>query len=303
MNKVVDELKKDNEYDIIVVENTYQIGMLLKKHNIKNTFLHLHNDYLNNTVKLSKKIFDSYNRILTVSEFIKNRVETISNENKITTLYNGVDIIKFNKSLYTDEIDYLRQSYGIKKGDIVIVFSGRLVPEKGIKELLEAFVEMKFNESVKLMIIGSSIFKGSKKTSFIKSLENIAYKKKEQIIFTGYVPHDDMPKLYSIADIGVIPSMWEEPFGLTLVEQMAMELPVITSDSGAITEIVNNDCGILVKRDENFVNNLKNSIEYLIENEQIRKKMGYASRERSKAFSEKLYCEKFYNILREYKYS
>lgn len=301
MNEVVKDLKKNNNYDIVVVENTYQIGMLLKRNNINNIFLHLHNDYLNNQVKHSKKIFDSYSQILTISEFIKKRVETIGYDDKIVTLYNGIDTDKFNKDLYKQERRILRKKYGIDEKDIVIVFSGRLIQEKGIKELLQAFVNLKLDKSLKLMIIGSSVFEGSKKTPFVKQLEELANAKKDNIIFTGYVPNNEIASLYSVADIGVVPSIWEEPFGLTLVEQMSMSLPIIASDSGAIKEIINNDCGIIVKRDGNFVENLSNSISLLAENENIRRSMGESARKRAKDFNQKIYCENFYNIVKQYK--
>lgn len=297
MNKVIKELINDDTYDAIVVENIYQIGILLKKYNMKNVFLHLHNDYLNNNSKLCKQIFNSYDSILAVSKFINKQVKTISDEDKVITLYNGVDTTKFDKKLYTDDRENIRGLYGIEEKDKVIVFSGRLIAEKGIKELLEAFIMLKSDESIKLMIIGSSVFEGAKKTPFVKKLEKIAEKKKNQIIFTGYIPNKDMPKLYSIADIGVVPSIWEEPFGLTLVEQMAVGLPIIASDSGAMKEIVTDECAISIKRDENFTINLCNSINFLLENDRARKTMGQASRKRAKMFTEKIYCENFFDIV------
>lgn len=106
-----------------------------------------------------------------------------------------------------------------------------------------------------------------------------------------------MPEVYSIADIGVIPSIWEEPFALTVIEQMAMQTPVIISDSGGMIELVDDKSAYIVKRGDSFIKQLKESIVRLIEEKDIRKSMGENARLKAKEFSKKKYSIDFNSLL------
>lgn len=302
IRKVIKEIGYEDEIDLVIVENICEFGLILNKITEKPLILHLHNDYLYKGSRLAQKICNSYKSIITVSDFISRRVSTIEGNinTDIITVYNGIDNLKFNNSLYANERIEIRRKYGINENDRVIIFSGRLIKEKGIEELLEAFTRMPYDESIKLVIVGSSVFEGAKKTKFVKRLEKIALKRKEQIIFTGYIRYEEMPKIYSIADIGVIPSTWDEPFGLTLIEQMSTGLPVIVSDSGAMTEIVNYSCGIIVNRDNEFIDELKRSMIYLLKEEQVRKEMGINAKLRAEEFSQYKYCKNFFEAIKKY---
>ena len=73
-----------------------------------------------------------------------------------------------------------------------------------------------------------------------------------------------IPLAYNSANIAVVPSIWDEPAGRVVLEAEAAGLPLIVSDAGGIAEYTNDECAITVKRGENFVQDLKNSILYLI---------------------------------------
>ena len=90
---------------------------------------------------------------------------------------------------------------------------------------------------IKLLIAGSSFYGMNVKSSFEEEIINIAKTINNNIIFTGFVPYEEMPKVYNVADIAVLPSMWEEPAGLTIIESMACGIPVITTVSGRNTRI------------------------------------------------------------------
>ena len=85
-----------------------------------------------------------------------------------------------------------------------------------------------------------------------------------------------------LADIAVLPSMWNEPFGLTIVEAMAVGLPLITTRSGGIPEICEGVATIVERN--NVVNNLANAILDLYQDSKKRKLMAAASLERAKLF-------------------
>ena len=148
---------------------------------------------------------------------------------------------------------------------------------------------------VVLLVIGASFFKESEENAFVKHLKQISESVKERIIFSGYVEYADMPSYYSMGDIGCVPSLWEEPFGLTAVEQMAMELPVITTDGGAIPEIIDDTCGYIFKRDNCLSENIADAIIDLCVHKEKRKIMGEAGRKKAEeSFSQQIFCENWF---------
>ena len=76
---------------------------------------------------------------------------------------------------------------------------------------------------------------------------------RDKVIFTGYIPHEELPKYYALADLVVLPSTCEEAAGLTVIEAMMMQRPVITTTMGGIPEYTNPECAVLLENDEYFV--------------------------------------------------
>jgi len=295
ISKVKRQIKNFNEYDAVIIENAPEFGLLLRKLVRGRLILHLHNDYLNEKTKLANKIFDCYDEIYTLSDFVGNRVREISDSNKIQTLHNGIDLEKFNKSLY--DTSTIREQYGIEKDDIVIMYSGRLVPEKGVKELLQAFVDLPRKQKIKMVIVGSTKYGRTVFDEYLSSLKKISESYNNQVIFTGYIPYEEMPKLYSIADIGVIPSLCNDGFNLTVVEFMANSVPVIVSDKGAMNELITSECGIVVSSKVDFSKEINMAIELLLSDKEQYKLMKQKALQQSKIFSKKNYCERFNNLL------
>ena len=95
--------------------------------------------------------------------------------------------------------------------------------------------------------------------------------------------------------------MWDEPFGLTIVEAMAAGLPLVTTRSGGIPEICEG-VATIVDRD-NIVNNLANAIYDLYQDYQKRKQMSEASLLRAKLFDKESYSENFFATLEDLKYN
>ena len=146
------------------------------------------------------------------------------------------------------------------------------------------------------MILGSSFFNDSTgEDVFINNLKNKAEAIKDRIVFTGFIPYRQVPAYLHIADIAVLPSMWEEPFGLTIVEAMAAGLPLITTRSGGIPEICEGVATIVERT--NIVNNLTYTILDLYENFDKRRQMADASLERAKLFDKESYSENFFAAL------
>lgn len=284
---------KERDYDCILLENSPGHAYKLSQRGYKNIILHLHNDLLNSKTRYHDAIFNGLTGILTVSDYVKERVSTILPSEKIQTVYNGIDLNSFSPKMITS---VHRKDVGFSEDDFVMVYSGRINKEKGIAEIIDSMLHFKDNPQIKLLVLGSSFFENANsEDTFVRSLKDKAKEIESRIVFTGFVPYNDVPDYLRLADIAVLPSMWEEPFGLTIVEAMAVGLPLITTRSGGIPEICEGVATILEK--DNIVNNLSSAILDLYEHPQKRKQMSAASVERAKLFDKETYNENFFNAL------
>ena len=289
--KVYSLLKKEH-YDYIILENCPGYALKLSQRESKNLILHLHNDLLNTQSRFNDVIANSLTKVLTVSNYINARGCTICPTNKVQTVYNGIDTLRFNKS---DE-DVSRKELGFSTADFVIAFSGRMNKDKGIAELINAMLQLQDYPNVKLLALGSNFFENaSEDNTFLRELKDTARQIEDRIVFTGFIPYSEVPAYLHAADVAVLPSMWDEPFGLTIVEAMAVGLPLITTRSGGIPEICEGVATIVDRK--NIVNNLSSAILDLYNHPEKRKQMTEASHERAKLFDKETYAKNFFSAL------
>lgn len=291
--KIYAHLKNQN-YDCIYLDNCPGYVYKLSQRGYKNIVLRLGNDLLNSTTKYNEIIFNNLSKILTCSNYIGERVATIRRDSKIRTLYNGIDVKAFAPQ---KELQISRKKVGLSEEDFVIVYSGRVNKDKGVTELIDAMLMLHDKPNIKLMIIGSTFFaNAANEDDFVRSLKEKAKTIEDRIVFTGFIPYSQMPNYLQLADIAALPSMWEEPFGLTIVEAMAAGLPLITTKSGGIPEICEG-VATIVERD-GIVNNLVSAIIDLYEHSEKRKQMAEASLERAKFFDKEAFTKNFFAALK-----
>lgn len=154
-------------------------------------------------------------------------------DEKIMVIYNGVDITKFTR--------LKKEKYDIPE----IIFVGRLIPEKGVQVLLNSLSRIPETISYHCSIVGEGIHR--------QTLENLAveYGLCDKIVFLGN--RRDIPELLAQSDIFVHTPLWEEGFGITIVEAMASGLTCICSRSGAISEIIDDKFnGYLIEKNNAF---------------------------------------------------
>lgn len=260
--KLKKQKEKNEEYDYVIVENSSEYALVLQKYFKNNLILHLHNDFLNINTDMSQKILHLYTKVFTLSNYIKERVKQIDiNYKEIYTLYNGIEINKFNREVNIVE---LKRELGIKKEDFVFLFTGRIVKEKGVKELLLAYKKLPFDKRLKLFIVGNLNTTNIIKKKYIKELLKIAKETKNKVIFTGYIPYKELYKYYKIAEVGIVPSIWEEPFALTVIEHLASGHPVIMTNSGGMSELADKKSTIVIERN-NIIENLSKAMLEIIE--------------------------------------
>ena len=195
---------------------------------------------------------------------------------KITVTYEGYDQSRFKPQSESD-INRMKKKYQID-GDYII-FVGTLQPRKNLERLIEAFASIVHSSQL--------IVNGEKKTVNREPLTDnlslvIAGKKgwlydsifakvkelnlSQRVIFTGYVPDEDIPVLISGAKAYVLPSLWEG-FGIPVIEAQACGVPVIVSNASSLPEIVK-DSGILV--DPKSVKSIADGIKKVLTNDRTR---------------------------------
>lgn len=279
------------KYDIILIEN--RPGYILRLNEIISSkiVIHQENDYINAHTKFGEEIYNKTTLIINTSDYITQKVKTINrDDNKCITVLNGIDTAKFYNAL-----SFNRQLLHFQEEDCIIVYNGRLTEDKGILQLIQSIKRIEI-PNLKLLIIGASAYgKDKQPTSFIRQLEDESKPIKSKVVFTGYINYDQVPSYLKMADIAVVPSLWEEPFGLTVVEAMAAGLPLITTRSGGIPEICEG-VATIVERD-NIIDNLAAAILDLYHNPVKRKQMSAASLERSKMFDKESYAKNFFAAL------
>ncbi|WP_241478798.1 glycosyltransferase family 4 protein [Ligilactobacillus salivarius] len=215
---------------------------------------------------------------------------------KIVVFQNRIDLNNF-RILNNFETEKLQQKFGLNKTDKVILFAGRISWEKGIDKLIDAVKKINSN-NIKILIVGSTLHGENKvrKTKYIKKLEDKIHDLNSKIIFTGYISYEIMPVVYNLADIAVLPSMWEEPAGLTPLEAMACGTPVITTDSGGIPEYVGKSA-VVLKRNTNLVSDIARNITNLLNDKELYELYRSEGLSRVQLYNSNNYAEELRKIL------
>lgn len=291
LEEAIKRIKKEC-YDLVIVENRPGFILKLKKRIEAKFVLHLHNDFLNPETRESFSIFAGFDGIISVSDFITKRVRQIeANSSKCKTVYNAIDLKRFLTATAKQ-----RSAVGLSDKDFVIVYIGRLTKEKGILQLIQAIKQINDIPNLRLMIIGASAYrKDMRPTPFIKQLELESTPIRDWVIFTGFIDYEQIPSYLKTANVSVIPSIWDEPFGLTVVEAMAAGLPLITTRSGGIPEICEGVATIVDR--SNVIDDLAKAILDLYQHSEKREQMAAASLQRSKLFDKETYANNFFNAL------
>jgi len=175
-----------------------------------------------------------------------------------------IDVIP---NFYEEQINPSGTEVAHKPHTFNILYVGRLNKEKSVNILIQAFFELaKGNPNVQLTIVGEGYLSEG------KALRKLVSKLKidKQVFFIGEVPHEDVWRYYKAADVFVHPAIWAEPFGLTILEAMQFQLPLIVSNAGAPPEIAG-DAGLVFEKGN--VNDLAQKLGLVYKDEKLRQKL------------------------------
>lgn len=238
----------------------------------------LYNDFV-------KALFKSCDFILSLSRKSYDEVIALGvNKNRVNVFTYWVDLNRFKKIPHAREKMSLSYNFiSERKNSFIAFFVGRLIAEKGIKELLKS-VRI-WDDNIDLIIAGSGPLERDVREA-LSDLKNLH--------FLGSIKQEDLPVIYSSADLVIFPSTSEEGFGRVIIESLACSTPVLASNRGAIAEVMDETVGKLISVSPE---NIKKWVEYFYQNrEKLKKLAGNARR-----FAESRYSGKnVQQILKSY---
>lgn len=284
---------KGRQFDCIIIANRPGFVLKLREKIGGKLVNQINNDYISPDSPKASAIKEASSLIITCSDFLNRQTSKVACQanTPIVTVHNGIDIKRFAEAKPID-----RAILGMSKDDFIVFFSGRLTKEKGILELIQAIKQIKTIPNLKLIIAGASFYgKDSPQTPYIQELQREAEEIKEQVVFTGFVDYSEMPSYLKIADVAVVPSLWEEPFGLTVLEAMAAGLPLVATRCGGIPEVCEG-VALLIER-ENISQNIVQAITHLYENPEEARLMARKAAEMSWHFDKTPFSEKYLKVV------
>jgi len=238
-------------FDVVYLHNEPNILLFLSKRRGQKIVLHMHNDHLTLKVfrPLYRRALEKADVVVCVSDHIRQRAVEHFPEmaDRFKVILNATDADTF-KPYGEVAWQALAGKLSLDRSHRHVLYVGRLVPIKGVHVLIEAFREVHAHDpKSRLIITGSSFFHGAAATPYESELMRLADPVKHAILFTGYLPHTMLRYLYSVCDVAVAPSVWQEPSGLVVLEAMASGTCVVASRVGGIPDLVDDGrTGILV---------------------------------------------------------
>lgn len=214
--------------------------------------------------------------IVGVSDFVVQRKVEVDMvpADRVTRVWNAVE-------MPDPGVDYrkiARERLGLPSGRPIVAAACRSTPEKGIQHLLRAFDDVcAAHESDLPMPLLIYLGDGPAMDELQAIRSGLMYS--EDVLFTGY--REDASEIVGGADVAVVPSVWEEAFGLSALEPMSHGVPVVASAVGGLPEVVDHgETGLLVPPSDERA--LARAISHLMANPDTREQMGRRGHDRAR---------------------
>lgn len=225
---------------------------------------------------------DGASRIIAVSNSTKNDIVQFFevDEAKVQVIYEGVEAQRFQlDSSHPDMLAQVMAKYDISRD--YLLFVGTLEPRKNLIRLLEAFYEL-LKRRPEIAKRYQLVLAGGKGWLYEEIFEEVTNRGlDEHVVFTGYLPAEDIPRIFAAATGFVYPSMYEG-FGLPVLEAMAAGVPVITSNVSAMPEVAG-EATLLV--DPLDIEGISRAMERLLSDDELRRSLSEKGRARAQGFT------------------
>ena len=215
-------------------------------------------------------------RSVAVSRYLAKAIEMVYDlgHGAVQVAMNGVDAERFAPQPRTAD------------DQLAIGFLGRVAVEKGVDDLLEAALLLaSHRDDFRVEIAGDTNWGRSDPGSYRDKIDKLSGELMVRGIDVrrhGHVPRERVPLVAGGFDIQVVPSRWDEPFALTLLEGMALGLPIVATAAGGMPEVLGS-AGVLVPREDPQV--LAEALDRLLDDEPERKRLADAAQRRAMELS------------------
>lgn len=223
--------------------------------------------------KAQKPLLSISNRIITASNELVDDLRRwygVDIANRAVPIFNGIDTVHFcqNQEYKTD----IREKYGIKDNEILMITLGTLSREKGHHLAIEVLSRVKQNfPDVKLMIVGTGEYRTVLKEKIhVAGLDNY-------VILSGFIDNQETVKYYNAADLYLMPTLRVEGLPFVLLEAMSCGKPVVASRIGGNTSVISDgENGLLIEPGD--VEQLTQKIQVIIENDKLAERLSSSAR-------------------------
>ena len=190
-------------------------------------------DYLKKRVGIFRplftRVFTKADFSITTSTYLEKFVRSMGYHSSLAIVPNGVNAVHFSQSYMPAELDVLTQKFGKKKDDVYLITTSRLVTKNACDDVIRALALLP--ERVKFLILG--IGPDEQMLHALTREKSV----ESRVLFLGQMSHAEMPKYLKISDIFIRPSR-SEGFGISFIEAMVAELPVIATQEGGIADFL-----------------------------------------------------------------
>lgn len=263
VKKQVQAILQEQSFDLVLVENAMFLMKLFEKRELAQKYeqkviFHSHNVHFRQLAPIQ-----ALAGVINVSHFLEeNSRSCFGRDVTMQVVYNGLDSSLFQKQISHQKLEALRDKWEIPASSPILVFVGRILPKKGVGELIQAFERLNHPEA-HLLLVGASSFGMKEETAFEREVAE-RIRGNSRIHATGFVPHHELGKYYALADVVVLPSIWEEPLGLTMIEAQMAGRPLITTSQGGIPETSHTENSLILDLGPNFVVDLAQAMEQVL---------------------------------------
>lgn len=272
---------REVEADIVYVHNDPLLAWLLPVREGRKLVQHMHNDHLRvGALKpLLGHLLSRTDLVLCVSDHIRDlaRQAFPAHAAKMQTVLNATDTTLFCP--YTESARPHGPAPAANTAPTFhFLYVGRLTADKGVHVLIDAFARVHHAfPHTRLLIAGSSFFANAPLTDYQRQLARQAVPLAHAIVFSGFVPHAQLRFMYADADAVVVPSTWQEPFGLVALEAMSSQSCVIASAVGGMPELVSHErTGLLVPPADAAA--LAEAMVRVVQDPALRQRLAFAAR-------------------------
>ena len=195
----------------------------------------------------------------------------------VRVVHNGVDLDAFRPHDEAQRAE-ARRRLGLPDAPVVL-FVGRLVPDKGPHLLLDAVPGLlRRQPDLSVVLVGSAHFGRGKVTDYERELRARAEAIGRQVRLTGFVRPAALPEWFAAADVFCAPGLWDEPFGMVYAESMASGVPPVGTARGGIPEVVDDgETGLLLPRSPTAAD-VEERLAALLEDASLRERLARAGR-------------------------